>query len=108
VSTRTNRTTRIIRFASYELDLRAGELRKDGEKVRIQEQPLRVLAMLAERPGEVVLREDIRRRLWPNDTAVEVGHGINAAVQRLRDALGETAEAPRFIETVARRGYRFR
>jgi eukaryotic-like serine/threonine-protein kinase len=108
VSTRTNRTTRIIRFASYELDLRAGELRKDGEKVRIQEQPLRVLAMLAERPGEVVLREDIRRRLWPNDTAVEVGHGINAAVQRLREALGETAEAPRFIETVARRGYRFR
>jgi DNA-binding winged helix-turn-helix (wHTH) protein len=108
VSTRTNRTTRIIRFASYELDLRAGELRKDGERVRIQEQPFRVLAMLAERPGEVVLREDIRRRLWPNDTAVEVGHGINAAVQRLREALGETAEAPRFIETVARRGYRFR
>ena len=108
MSTRTNRTTRIIRFASYELDLRAGELRKDGEKIRIQEQPFRVLAMLAERPGEVVLREEIRRRLWPNDTAVEVGHGINAAVQRLREALGETAESPRFIETVARRGYRFR
>jgi DNA-binding winged helix-turn-helix (wHTH) protein/predicted Ser/Thr protein kinase len=108
MSTRSSRVSRIIRFDCYELDVRAGELRRDGQKIRIQEQPFRLLAMLAERPGEVVLREEIRRRLWPNDTAVEVSHGINAAVQRLREALGETAEAPRFVETVARRGYRFR
>ena len=83
------------------------ELRKDGVKVRLQEQPFRILAMLLERPGEVVLRDDLRRRLWPNDTVVEVGHGINAAVLRLREALGESAENPRFVETLARRGYRF-
>jgi len=108
VTTRSSRVSRIVRFDSFELDLRAGELRKNGQRIRIQEQPYRLLAMLAERPGEVVLRDEIRRRLWPNDTAVEVSHGINAAVQRLREALGETAESPRFIETVTRRGYRFR
>lgn len=96
-----------MRFGDFELDLRAAELRREGERIRLQEQPYRILAILLERPGEVVLREDIRRRLWPNDTVVEVGHGINAAVQRLREALGESAENPRFIETVARRGYRF-
>jgi DNA-binding winged helix-turn-helix (wHTH) protein len=89
------------------LDLRAAELRKHGVKIRLQEQPFRILAMLLAHPGEVVLREEIRRKLWPNDTIVEFGHGINAAVQRLREALGESAEKPRHIETLARRGYRF-
>ncbi len=105
--TRRLRLARIARFADFELDLRAAELRRDGARLRLQEQPFRILAMLLEHPGEVVLRDEIRRRLWPNDTAVEIGHGINAAVLRLREALGESAESPRFIETLPRRGYRF-
>jgi serine/threonine protein kinase len=108
MSTRTYRGPRVLRFGDFELDVRAAELRRDGEKIRLQEQPFRILTMLLERPGEVVLREEIRRRLWPNDTVVEVSHGINAAVLRLREALGESAEHPRHIETVARRGYRLR
>jgi serine/threonine protein kinase len=105
--TRRFRLSRMARFGGFELDLRAGELSRDGVRVRLQEQPLRILTMLLEQPGEVVLRDEIRKRLWPNDTAVEIGHGINAAVLRLRDALGESAENPRFIETLPRRGYRF-
>ena len=80
---------RLIRFGEFELDVRAAELCKSGQKIRLQEQPFRILVMLLEHPGEVVLREDIRKRLWPNGTIVEVGHGINAAVLRLREALGE-------------------
>jgi serine/threonine protein kinase len=108
MSTRTSKGARIIRFDHFELDSRAGELRRDGEAIRLQEQPLRILLMLLERPGEVVLRDEIRTRLWPNGTVVEMSHGINAAVLRLREALGESAGNPRLIETVARRGYRFR
>src|SRR5438874_2312994 len=108
MSTRTSRGPRVIHFGDFELDGRAGELRRDGAPIRLQEQPFRILVMLLERPGEVVLREEIRKRLWPNDTVVEISHGINAAVLRLRDALGESAEYPRRIETVARRGYRFK
>src|ERR1041384_6432042 len=108
MSTRGSRGPRVIRFGEFELDARAGELRRDGARVRLQEQPLRILVMLLERPGEVVLRDEICKRLWPNDTVVEISHGINAAVLRLREALGESAENPRYIETVARRGYRFR
>ncbi len=107
MGTRSFRGVRVVRFAEFELDVRAAELRRNQEKVRLQEQPYRILAMLLERPGEVVLREDICKRLWPNGTVVEVAHGINAAVLRLRDALGDTADGPRFVETVARRGYRF-
>ena len=107
MSTRTIRGLRIYRFDDFELDVRSAELLRSGQKVRLQEQPYRLLLMLLEHPGEVVLREDIRKRLWPNDTVVEISHGINAAVLRLRDALGESAEYPRRIETVARRGYRF-
>jgi serine/threonine protein kinase len=107
VTTRSFRGVRIIRFGEFELNVRAAELRRNGERVRLQEQPFRILAMLLEHPGEVVLREDIRRKLWPNGTIVEVGHGINAAVLRLREALGESAENPRYVETLARRGYRF-
>jgi DNA-binding winged helix-turn-helix (wHTH) protein len=99
--------SRIARFGDFELDLRAAELRCAGVRARLQEQPFRILAMLLEHPGEVVLRDEIRKRLWPDGTVVEVGHGINAAVLRLREALGESAENPRFIETLPRRGYRF-
>ena len=92
-----------------ELDLRSGELRQSGGKaVRLAEQPLQILILLLESPGEVVLREEIRNRLWPNDTIVEFEHSINAAMKRLRQALGESAENPRYIETLPRRGYRWK
>lgn len=97
----------VIRFGIFEVDLRAGQLRRNGLRVRLQEQPFQVLAMLLERPGEVVTREDLHARLWPADTFVDFDHGLNAAVKRLRDALGDSAENPRFVETLARRGYRF-
>ena len=96
-----------VRFGPFELDLRAGELRKAGRRIRLQEQPFQILRMLLESPGEVVSREEIRKRLWPDDTVVEFDHSINAAVKRLRDALRDSAESPRYIETLARRGYRF-
>jgi DNA-binding winged helix-turn-helix (wHTH) protein len=99
--------TRLIQFGIFEADLRTGELRRSGAKVRLQEQPFQILAMLLERPGEIVTREELRTRLWPADTFVDFDHSLNAAVRRLRDALGDTAENPRFVETVARRGYRF-
>src|SRR6202008_963494 len=98
---------RVLRFGIFEIDLRAGELRKDGVKLKLQEQPFQVLCMLVEHSGEVVTREELRNRLWPADTFVDFDHGLNAAVKRLRDALGDSAENPRFVETVARRGYRF-
>ena len=96
-----------IRFAPYELDLRAGVLRKDGIRVRCQEQPLQVLAALAERPGELVTREELRQRVWPKDTFVDFDHALNTAIKKIRAALNDDADAPRFIETVPRRGYRF-
>ncbi len=96
-----------LRFGVFEADLRAGELRKNGQRVRLQEQPFRVLAMLLEHPGDVVTREELRTRLWPADTFVDFDHGLNKAINKLRDALGDSAESPRFVETVARRGYRF-
>src|ERR1700733_8295953 len=98
---------RQIRFGPFELDVRAGELRKHGIRLLLREQPLQILLLLLERPGEIVVRGEIRARLWPNETVVEFDHAINNAVRRLRDALGESAEKPRYIETVARRGYRF-
>ncbi|MCU1241841.1 MAG: hypothetical protein JWO71_2567 [Candidatus Acidoferrum typicum] len=97
----------LVRFGPFEVDLRAGELRRNGSKVRLQEQPFQILTMLLERPGETVRREELRNRLWPADTFVDFDHGLNAAVKRLRDALGDSAENPRFVETLARRGYRF-
>jgi len=99
--------TRSVRFGTYELDLRAGELRRSGSKVKLQEQPLKVLTLLLEHPGEVVTREQLQKALWPEDTFVDFDHSLNAAIRRLRDALGDSAEDPRFVETVARRGYRF-
>src|SRR5215471_11502440 len=100
-------TSRTRRFGVFELDLRSGELRRGGVKVKIQEQPFQVLALLLEKPGEVVTRDDLRNRLWPADTFVDFDHSLNAAIKRVRDALGDSAENPTFVETVARRGYRF-
>jgi serine/threonine protein kinase len=98
----------VARFEDLELDLRAGELRQNGEmKTRLSRQPFRILLILLEHPGEVVLRDEIRKRLWPNDTIVEFEHSISAAMNRLRQALGDSAESPRYIETLARRGYRW-
>src|SRR5438105_3190464 len=96
-----------VRFAQFELNSRAGELRKDSHKIKLQEQPLQILAMLLEHPGEVVTREDLRLKLWPADTFVDFDHGLNSAVARLREALNDSAQGPKYIETVARRGYRF-
>ena len=98
---------RLVQFGTFELDLRAGELRRDGRKVKVQEQPFQLLTVLLERPGDVVSRDELRTRLWPADTFVDFDHGLNAAIRRLRDALDDSAENPRFVETVARRGYRF-
>jgi eukaryotic-like serine/threonine-protein kinase len=95
-----------VRFGPFRLDLAAGELHKGERKIRLQEQPFRVLKLLLERPGEVVTREDLQKKLWPNDTIVEFDHSISSAMRRLRDALGDTAEKPKYVETVARRGYR--
>src|SRR5579864_4733707 len=96
----------VVRFGHFELDVRAGELTKRGRKIFLQEQPFQILLMLLEKPGDVVLREEIRERLWPNGTFVQFAPSINAAVQRLREALGDTANRPRYVETVSRRGYR--
>ena len=96
-----------LRFGVFEVDLRAGELHKHGLRVRLQDQPFQVLAMLLEHPGAVVTREELQKRLWPADTFVDFDHGLNKAVNKIRDALGDSAESPRFVETVARRGYRF-
>ena len=102
-----NTSQGLVRFEGFELDLRAGELRKDdGRTVRLSEQPFRILTMLLEHAGEVVSREEIRKKLWPNDTIVEFEHSISAAMNRLRQALGDSADNPRYIETLARRGYR--
>ena len=98
---------RLYRFGSFELDVRSGELRKHGIRLQLREQPFRILLLLLDHPGELVVRTEIRDKLWPNDTMVEFDPAINNAVRRLRDALGESAEKPRYIETVARRGYRF-
>jgi DNA-binding winged helix-turn-helix (wHTH) protein len=98
---------RTTRFGPFELDTQTAELRKHGIKIRLHEQPFRILAMLLNQPGELVSREQLRTALWPNDTVVEFDHGINAAIQRLRGALSDSADKPRYVETVPRRGYRF-
>src|SRR5436190_14453896 len=95
-----------FRFGEFELD-HSGELRSGGRKVKLQVQPSQILRILIERPGEIVTREELRQKVWPSDTFVDFDHGINNAIKRLREALGDTAETPRFIETVPRRGYRF-
>jgi DNA-binding winged helix-turn-helix (wHTH) protein len=98
---------RLLRFGTFEIDVPAGQLRESGVKLKLQEQSFQVLCTLLEHPGEVVTREELRIKLWPADTFVDFDHSLNAAIKRLRDALGESAEKPTFIETLARRGYRF-
>lgn len=100
-------TTRVVRFGVYEVDLRTSELRKQGRKIKLQEQPCRILAILLERRGEVVTREELRMRLWSNDTFVDFDHSLNTAIMRLREALSDSSGNPRFIETLPRHGYRF-
>jgi len=107
MATSRNDVPPVIHFSIFEADLGAGELRRNGAKVKLQEQPFRILAMLLERPGETVAREDLRARLWSADTFVDFDHSLNSAIRRLREALGDSAETPRFVETLGRRGYRF-
>jgi cholera toxin transcriptional activator len=97
----------LLRFGAFEADLQARELRKSGRRLRVQEQPFAILAALIARPGAIVTREELRAELWPADTFVDFDHSLNTAVNKLREVLGDSATEPRFIETVARRGYRF-
>jgi DNA-binding winged helix-turn-helix (wHTH) protein len=99
--------SRIARFGVFELDLSAGELRKSGVKLRLQGQPFQVLVLLLERAGDVVTREELRQKLWPSDTFVDFDHSVNTAINKVREALGDSASSPRYVETLARRGYRF-
>jgi cholera toxin transcriptional activator len=96
-----------IRFGVFEVDQAAGELRKNGNRIRLQEQPFQVLVCLLDRAGEVIPREELRQKLWPADTFVDFDHSLNTAINKLREALGDSASSPRYVETLARRGYRF-
>src|SRR5712671_2880346 len=96
-----------VRFGVFEVDVKSGELREDGLKIKLQPQPLQILITLLERPGEVVTREDLRLKLWPAHTYVDFYSSLKTAVNKVREALGDSAENPRFIETLSRRGYRF-
>jgi cholera toxin transcriptional activator len=98
---------RIFRFGVFEVDAASGELRKSGVRLRLQDQPFQVLVLLLERAGEIVTREDLRQKLWPADTFVDFDHSLNTIINKLREVLGDSASNPRFIETVAKRGYRF-
>jgi len=102
-----NPEAQLLRFGIFEVDLAAGELRKNGIKIKLQEQPFQVLAMLLEKPGAVVGREEIRQKLWSSDTFVDFDHSLNTAVNKVREALGDSASSPRYVETLARKGYRF-
>ena len=102
-----NQIPRFIRFGVFELDTNSGELRKAGMRVRLQGQPLQVLVILLERGGEVVTREEVRSRIWPSQSFGDTDHALNKAIARIREALGDSAETPRYIETLPRHGYRF-
>src|SRR6201981_3373183 len=97
----------ILRFGVFEVDVRAGELRKQGKRIKLQDQPFHVLTVLLQRPGEIVTREELRNQNWPPDTFVDFDNSLNTAINKLREALGDSADNPRFIETLPRRGYRF-
>src|SRR6202007_2503000 len=99
--------TRRTRFGAFEVDLRSGEVYKHGIRLKLQDQPYQVLALLLEHPGDVVTRENLREKLWPADTFVDFDNGLNSAIKKLRDVLGDSADAPRYIETLPRRGHRF-
>jgi cholera toxin transcriptional activator len=98
---------RLLRFAVFEVDLSAGELRKNGTRIRLQEQPFQVLTALLQNAEQVVTRDELREKIWPADTFVDFDHSLNTAVNKIREALGDSASNPRFVETIARRGYRF-
>ena len=100
-------SSRVLRFGVFEADLRSGELRKSGVKLRLTGQPFQVLAILLERAGEVVTREELQQKLWASDTFVDFDHSLNTAINRVREVLGDSASSPRYVETLARRGYRF-
>src|SRR5689334_14210697 len=100
-------SVRRFRFRDFEADLRSGELRKNGSKIKLQEQPFQILASLLEHPGDVVTREELRKRLWPDNIFVDFENGLNVAIKKLRHALGDEAEPHAFIETLPKRGYRF-
>src|SRR5580698_5186681 len=102
-----SRSVRRYRFGTFEADAATGELRRQGLRVKINAQPFQVLLLLLERPGQLLTREEISQELWPDGTFVDYEHGVNSAVNRIREALGDTASNPRFVETLARRGYRF-
>src|ERR1022692_750995 len=102
-----NREAGLLRFGVFEVDLAAGELRKNGARIRLQEQPFQVLTLLLQNAGQVVTRDDLREKIWPADTFVDFDHSLNTAVNKIREALGDSASSPRFVETLARRGYRF-
>jgi DNA-binding winged helix-turn-helix (wHTH) protein len=97
---------RLVRFGTFEVDLKAGELRKSGVKLKLTGQPFQVFTILLEHPGQVVTRDELQKRLWP-DTFVDVDHNLNTAINKIREALGDSTESPRFIATLPRRGYRF-
>src|SRR5450755_2047578 len=99
--------TSVVRFGTYEVSLQSGEVRKAGLKIRVQQQPMKLLEILLERPGEVVTREELRGRVWPNESFGDFDQALNIAIGKLRSALGDSAENPRFIETLPKRGYRF-
>jgi DNA-binding winged helix-turn-helix (wHTH) protein len=101
------RTIRLYRFGTFEVDVASGELRRQGIRLKLNAQPFQVLLMLLERPGELLTRDEISRELWPDGTFVDFDHGVNSAINRIREALGDTASNPRYVETLARRGYRF-
>ncbi len=102
-----SRSSRLLRFGTFEVDLRAGELRKQGVRIKLQEQPFHVLTLLLQRPGEVITREELRSELWQSETFVDFDNSLNTSINKLREALGDSADNPRFIETLPRRGYRF-
>src|SRR5246127_2986939 len=102
----TARQLRLVRFGDFEVDLRSEELRKAGVKLKFGGQPFQVLTILLQQPGDVVTREELQKRLWP-DTFVDVDHNLNTAINKIREILGDSAERPRFVETLPRRGYRF-
>ena len=101
------RPTSVARFGTYEISFQSGELRKAGVKIRVQQQPFKVLEILLEHPGEIVTREELRTRIWPQESFGDFDQAVNVAIAKLRTALGDSAENPRYIETLPRRGYRF-
>jgi cholera toxin transcriptional activator len=102
-----NQEARLLRFGVFEVNLAAGELRKNGARIRLQEQPFQVLSALLQNAGQVVTRDELRAEIWPADTFVDFDHSLNTAVNKIRESLGDSASSPRFVETLARRGYRF-